>query len=72
MNSAQSVRLSICNVIFTGLAHFFSDFVHEGRVQKISKMTEPFFEKNSCYAQNRVNWAFLVSKSILLNFSLKL
>ena len=63
-----SVRQSVFNTLYVGLAHF-SDFWHEIRVKRLWKLTGPFFEKNTCFAQNGVNEAFLVPKSTLLNVS---
>ena len=69
MDSALSVRPSVCNADFSELAHyFFHIFCIILRFHKCNKVTEFFFEKNLFYAQNGINGAFLSSKSTF-NFS---
>ena len=60
-----SVRPSICNAVFSGLAHYFWYF--EWRLGSINtKKWRSAFLRKICFAQN---WLFWASVSALMNFS---
>ena len=65
---ALSVRQQCCFLRIGSLR--FSDFYIKLEFNKQKKMTKPFFEKNSCFAQDRVNGLFLGPKSTFSNFFL--
>ena len=71
LSNCPSVHFPICNIIFSGLAHyFFLIFCMKLGFNKYIKRTEPILAENSYYLQHGLHGTFSDPKSIFLNFSL--